>query len=367
MRGRAEIVETKSGRNQIIISEIPYQVNKASMVEKIADLVRSKHLVGISNLTDESNKDGIRVVVELKKDAFPNKILNQIYKFTQLQSSFGCNFIALGDRGTQPRLFDLKSLLEEFIVHRKEVIRRRTEYDLRLAEARAHILEGLTKALDHIDEIIALIKKSDTKEMAKENLMKEFKFSDKQADAILAMRLQTLAGLEQKKIEDELAEKLAFIAECKDILSKPERIRAIMEEELMEIKEKYATPRKTEIIAHGLGKFNAKDTIPNERMLITISQNGYIKRLPTSSYKSQGRGGKGLMGANRKAETEDEMDMVLFTKNHNDILFFTNKGRVFKLPAYEIPPSFSYGKRTSDGKFPPASRRRKHYGTGERY
>ncbi len=334
MRGKAEIEEVK-GKHRIVIYELPYQVNKANLVEKIADLVRNKTLQGITNITDESNKDGIRVVIELRRDAFPNKVLNQIFKLTQLQTSFGCNFIALGDRGTQPRLFDLKSMLEEFIGHRKEVIKRRTEYDLRIAEARAHILEGLKKAIENIDEIIKLIRASKTKEIAKENLIKKFKFTDPQASAILAMRLQTLAGLEQQKILDELKEKLDFIKECKDILKKPERVVFIITDELKAVKEKYANPRKTEIIPYALGKFSAKDTIPNERVLIAITENGYIKRMPTSAYKAQGRGGKGLMGSTKKSE--DEMKIVLFTKNHNDLLFFTSKGRVFKLPAYEIP------------------------------
>jgi len=336
MRGKAEIEEA-SGKQRIIISELPYQVNKASLVEKIADLVRDKVIQGITNLTDESNREGIRIVIEVRRDSFPNKILNQIYKLTPLQTSFGCNFIALGDRGMQPRLFDLKSLLEEFIAHRQEVIVNRTKYDLKIAEARAHILEGLKKALDHIDAIIKLIRASETKEIAKVNLMKEFKFSELQTDAILAMRLQTLAGLERQKIEDELAEKLAFIAECKDILAKPERVRHIMEDELQAIKEKYAIPRRTEIVPYALGKFSAKDTIPNEKVLVTMTLNGYIKRLPVSAYRTQSRGGKGLMGSAGKAE--DEMSSVLFTQNHNDLLFFTSKGRVFKLPAYEIPQS----------------------------
>ncbi|MBI5414122.1 DNA gyrase subunit A [Candidatus Peregrinibacteria bacterium] len=334
MRGKAEVEEVH-GKYQIVITEIPYQVNKSVLVERIADLVREKIIQGVSNLTDESNRDGIRIVLELKKDAFPNKVLNVIYKHTPLQSSFGCNFIALGERGFQPRLFDLKSLLEEFILHRKEIITKRTKYDLKIAEARAHILEGLKKALDHIDAIITLIKASATKEIAKENLMKKFKFSDLQSDAILAMRLQTLAGLERKKIDNELKEKHDFIADCKDILAKPSRILKIMKTELLEIKEKYATPRKTEIIPHALGKFNAKDTIPNSRMLVTVTQNGSIKRMPASSYKTQSRGGKGLMGS--LGNSEDEMQIVLFTQNHNDLMFFTSKGRVLMLPAYEIP------------------------------
>lgn len=336
MRGKAEIVEEK-GKSMILITEIPYQVNKAVLVERIADLVRDKTLQGISGLRDESNREGIRVVIELKRDSFPNKILNQIYKLTALQSSFGCNFIALTDRASQPQLLDLKSILEEFLEHRKEVVRRRTEYELKIAKARAHILEGLKKALDHIDEIIAIIRGSETKELAKENLIARFDFSDLQADAILAMRLQTLAGLERKKIEDELSEKLLFIAECEDILSKPDRIREIYERELVQIREKYGDERRTVIIPHAIGQFSAKDTIPNESMIITITMGGYIKRLSPNTYRTQGRGGKGIMGSAGK--TEDEVSLLLSTKNHHDILFFTSKGRVFKLPVYEVPES----------------------------
>lgn len=335
MRGCAEIIETKTGKSQIIISELPYQVNKANLVEKIAELTREKVIQGVSGLRDESNKDGIRIVIDIKKDAFPKKILNLLYKNTALQSSFGCNFIALTDGGKQPQLLDLKSILEEFLLHRKEVVRRRTEYELKIAKARAHILEGLKKALDHIDEIIALIRGSETKELAKESLIERFSFSDKQTDAILAMRLQTLAGLERKKIEDELDEKLIFIADCEDILSNPERVKNIIIDELIEIKEKFGDERKTEVIPHGVGEISVKDILPNESMIITLSQGGYIKRLSPNSYRTQSRGGKGLLGGASKSD--DELLISLFTSNHNNLLFFTSKGRVFRLPVYEIP------------------------------
>ncbi len=335
MRGRAEITETKTGKAQIIISELPYQVNKAKLVEKIAYLVREKIITGVSGLRDESNKEGIRVVIDLKKDSFPKKVLNLVYKNTQLQSSFGCNFIALVDGGKQPQLLDLKTILEEFLSHRKVVIRRRTEYELRIAQARAHILEGLKKALDHIDEIIALIRGSQTKEIAKEKLIETFQFSDIQATAILSMRLQTLAGLERKKIEDELADKLAFIADCEDILANPERVKSIMVEELSEIKDKYGDERKTEVIPHAVGEISAKDIVPNEPMIVTLSEGGYIKRLSPNSYKAQARGGKGKLGS--AAKSGDVLLTSLFTSNHNNLLFFTSKGRVFTLPAYEIP------------------------------
>jgi len=333
MRGRAEIEEVKN-KSRIVITEIPYQVNKATLVTKIADLVRDKKIIGISDLRDESSRDGIRIVVELKKDAFPKKILNQLYKNTNLQSSFGFNMIALED-GIQPKLFDLKGILNEFIKHRKVVITNRVKYDLRIAEARAHILEGLKTALDHIDEVIDTIRNAPTKEQAKIDLIAKFEFSDLQADAILQMRLQTLAGLERQKIEDELKEKLDFIAECKAILADPQRILNIMKEELVEIKNRYADERRTEIVPHGLGKFSAKDTIPNEPMIITLTKENYIKRISPSTYRAQNRGGKGIIGA--KMKEEDSVKNMLHTSNHNDILYFTNKGRVFKLPAYDVP------------------------------
>ncbi len=344
MRGKAEITETSTGKARIIITELPYQINKANLVEKIAHLVREKIIEGVSGLRDESNKEGIRIVVDLKKDSFPKKILNLIYKNTQLQSSFGCNFIALVDNGRQPKLLDLISILQEFLTHRKVVITRRTQYELRIAQARAHILEGLKKALDHIDEIIALIRSSNTRDIAKEKLMEVFNFSEIQANAILAMRLQALAGLERKKIEDELKDKLAFIDDCLDILAKPERIKAIMTEELIEIKEQYGDERKTQIFDHALGEISAKDILPNEPMIVTLSQSGYIKRLSPDSYKSQARGGKGKQGS--AAKSDDELMISIFTSNHNNLLYFTSQGRVFSLPAYEIPEA----SRTAKGK-----------------
>lgn len=336
MRGKAEIAEGKNWRKQIIISEIPYQILKSNLVIKIADLVKDKKIVWISDLRDESNKESIRVVVELKKDAFPKKILNQLFKLTPLQSSFGFNMIALGDRWTQPKLYNLKEILEEFIAHRKEVITRRTAYDLGIAEARAHILEGLKMALDHIDKIITTIRASKTKEDAKVALMKEFSFSEKQTDAILDMQLSKLAGLERQKIEDELADKLALIADLKDILAKPERVISIILEETAEIKEKFADERRTKVNSGKVWEFNAKDTIPNEDVIITLSKNSYIKRINSSAYRAQRRWGKGTQTWTKE---NDELRLMLSTKSHNDLLFFTNKWRVFTLPAYEIPES----------------------------
>lgn len=334
MRARAEIEERKGGKYAIVITEIPYMVNKASLVEKIADLVRDKKINGISDIRDESSKDGIRVVVELKKDSFPKKILNQLYKLTLMQTNFNMNMIALVD-GIQPRLLNLKQVLELFIEHRKEVVTRRTQYELNVAKARAHILEGLKVAIDNIDKVIDTIRKSADKEVAHTALIKKFKLSDKQATAILEMRLQTLAGLERQKIEDEYKEKLKLIAALEAILKSQKKIMGIIKDELAEIKEKYADERRTEIVPHGLGKFSIRDTIPNEPMIVMMSKEGYIKRVPPSTFKAQNRGGKGIVGVTTKEE--DEVNIIKHAKNHNNALFFTNKGRVFQIPVYEIP------------------------------
>lgn len=334
VRGRAEIEEMKGGKFRIVITEMPFQVNKASFVEKIANLVRDKAITGISDLRDESSRKGVRVVVELKRDAFPKKILNQLYKLTPLQTSFGFNMIGLVN-GIQPRLLDLKLILEQFIEHRQIVVRRRTEFELRVAKARAHILEGLKIALDDIDKVIALIRGSATKEIAREELMKQFKLSEIQAKAILEMRLQTLAGLERKKIEDELKEKLDFIKDCEAILADPKKVLAIISEETAEIIEKYGDERRTEVVPHAIGEFNAKQLIPDEPMVVMITKGGYIKRLSPSVYRTQGRGGKGVIGMTTKEE--DEIVQIIYTRTHSDLLFFTDKGRVFRLPVYEIP------------------------------
>lgn len=334
VRGRAEIEEMKGDKFKIIITEIPFQVNKATLVEKIADLIRSKTIQGIADLRDESSRKGVRVAIELKRDAFPKKVLNQLYKYTQLQTSFGFNVIGLVN-GIQPRLLDLKAILEQFIEHRQEVVKRRTEYELKVAKARAHILEGLTIALDNIDKVIALIRGSRTKEEAKEGLMKEFKLTEIQAKAILEMRLQTLAGLERKKIEDELKEKLDFIKECEGILADSKKIFAIIRDETQEIIDKYGDERRTEIVLHAIGQFNAKQLIPDEPMVVMLTKSGYIKRMSSSVYRTQGRGGKGVIGM--KTKEEDEIAQIIYTRTHNDLLFFTDKGRVFRLPVYEIP------------------------------
>jgi DNA gyrase subunit A len=343
VRAKAEIEEMKNGKHRIIVHEIPYQLNKSSLVEKMAELVRDKKITGITDIRDESNREGTRIVIELKKDSYPNKILNQLYKLTQMQSRFNMNMIALVD-GIQPRLLNLKQVLEHFIDHRKIVITRRTEYELRVAQARAHILEGLKIALDNIDKVIETIKKSKTKEDAHAALMKKFKLSELQASAILEMRLQTLAGLERTKIEDELKEKLALIKELEGILADKKKVLKIMQDEFKEIIEKYGDKRKTEIVPHALGQFSVKDTIPNEEMVVTLTKENYIKRVVPASFKSQGRGGQGRIAMSTKEE--DEIAIVRFAKNHDKLLVFTNTGRVFQLPVYELPKASRQAKGT---------------------
>jgi len=334
MRGIANIEQDKRWKNFINISEIPFGLNKSTLVSKIAELVRDKKVVWISALRDESNKDGIRIIIELKKDAFPKKVLNQIFKLTSLQTSFWYNMIWLWERGRQPKLYNLKELLIEFIAHRQEVVTRRTEFELRKAQARAHILEWLKMALDHIDEVIKTIRASKTKEDAKVALMEKFSFSEIQANAILEMRLNKLAGLERQKIEDELNEKHLLIADLEDILSKPERVDSIIFDEFAEVKEKYIDERRTKINAWRVGEFNPKDTIPNEDVMIAFSKKSYIKRIKSNAFRSQRRGGKWIA---TWTKDNDEIMLMLPTTAHADLLFFTTQWRVFTLPAYEIP------------------------------
>ncbi len=334
MRAKAEIIEDKGGKFKIIITEIPYQVNKATLVEKIAELVRDKKIKDIKDLRDESNKEGVRVVIELKKESYPKKILNQLYKLTQLQETFHVNTLALID-GLQPRVLTLKMILEEYIKHRELVVKRRTEFDLNKAKARAHILEGLVKALGVIDQVIAIIKKSKDKEEAKLNLMKKFKFTEIQAVAILEMRLQQLANLERQKLIDELKEIKKLIAELETILKSRTKILNIIKNELAEIKKKYDNGRRTEIVKNAVGEFSVKDLIPNEPTIIIVTQDDYIKRLPTDTFKTQARGGKGVVGFTTKEE--DIVEHFFTTTTHSDLLFFTTSGRVFQLKAYEVP------------------------------
>lgn len=335
VRGVADIVErNKKGLHSIVISEIPYALNKASLLEKIADLVKDKKIVGISDIRDESARGSVRVVIDLKKDAYPKKVLNQLYKLTPLQSSFHFNMLALID-GLQPRVLGLSDILSEHIKHRQVVVRRRTEFELKKAEARAHILEGLSIALDHIDEVISTIRSSETSEEAQENLIKKFKLSEIQAKAILAMQLRSLAGLERKKIEDELKELRELIAKLKEILADEKKILSIIKNELIELKEKFGDERRTKVIPQELGKFSDEELIPDEQVVVTLTSANYIKRSPEAEYKKQGRGGKGRRGMSTR--DEDIIDHVVIASTHDYLLFFTNRGRVFRLKAYEVP------------------------------
>ena len=334
LRGKVDIQETSNNRFEIIVTEIPYQVNKANLVEKIAFLVKEKKLEGISHLRDESDRDGVRIVIGLKKDTFPKKILNSIYKQTQLQETYHFNMLALVD-GIQPKVLTLKNILEEYLKHRIEVIKKRTEFDLAKAKARAHILEGLMIALKNIDAVIKLIKASKDREEAKNGLMKKFKLSERQAIAILEMKLQNLANLERQKIEDELKEKLKLIADLESILASKTKIKNIIKKELAFIKEKYGDERKTQIVDNSVKDFKTEDLVPNEETMILMTRTGYIKRLPPDTFKVQARGGKGVIGLTTKEE--DMVEFMFTTMAHTNILFFTTKGRVFQLKAYEIP------------------------------
>ncbi|MDP2629983.1 MAG: DNA gyrase subunit A [Candidatus Uhrbacteria bacterium] len=334
MRAKTDIVEMKNGLYAIIVNEVPYLVNKAGVVEKIADLVREKKIDGIKDLRDESNKDGVRVVIELKKDSYPKKVLNALFKYTQLQDTFHLNMLALVD-GIQPRVLNLKTILEEFIKFRREVVTKRTEYELTRARDRAHILEGLHIALESIDAIIKTIKQSKDKDEAKTNLMKRFKLSERQAIAILEMKLQQLANLERLRIEQELKEKLALIKELESILASQKKLMAIVKDELVRVKESYGDERRTQIIKGGVDAFTQEDLIPNEAALVVITRDGYIKRLAPDTFKVQSRGGKGIIGATTKEE--DVVDQLISCMTHNDMLFFTTKGRVFQLKAYDVP------------------------------
>lgn len=343
MRGKAEIVESTKKGFQIIISEIPYQVNKSELIIKIADLVKEKKIDGIKDLRDESDKDGMRIAVDLKQDAFPRKVLNQLFKYTELQKSFHFNMLALVD-GIQPQIMGLKSLLEKFIDHRKEVVIRRSKFELQKAKDRAHILEGLKKALDFIDEVIKIIRKSANKEEASVNLIKRFKFSPLQTAAILDMRLQALAGLERKKIEDELAEKLAIIAYLEDLLKSPKKILGVVKTEFKEIQEKYGDERRTKVVKSALREIGEEELIPEESSLFMLTRDGYIKRMAPDILKAQKRGGKGLIGMATKEE--DVISQFFLANTHDNILFFTNSGKVFQTKGYEVPES----SRQSKGK-----------------
>lgn len=343
VRGRAEVEEDKGGGFKIIISEIPFQVNKADLVEKIADLVKDKKIEGVKALRDESDKDGVRVVIELKKDSYPKKILNSLYKHTSLQTTFHMNMLALVD-GIQPKVLTLKMILEEYIKHREEVVKRRTAYELQKAKDRAHILEGLMIALENIDAVIKTIKASKDKEEAKVSLIKKFKLSERQAVAILEMRLQNLANLERLRIEQELKEKHKLIKELESILSSVKKIRAIVRDELRALVDKFGDERRTQVVAHGIKEFSMEDLVPNEETVVMMTRDGYIKRIEPSTFKVQARGGKGVMGLTTKEE--DMVEFMFTSQTHHDVLFFTTKGRAFQLKVYEIPQASRIAKGT---------------------
>ncbi|MBP9771531.1 MAG: DNA gyrase subunit A [Candidatus Pacebacteria bacterium] len=340
-RGEADVTEGKKGQFQIIVTSLPYRVNKADLIIKIADLVREKKIDGIRDIRDESTKD-IRIVIELKTGAHPQKILNYLYKHTQLENTFHMNMVALVDG--VPYTLPLKTILEEFIKHRLIVVRRRTEFDLREARAREHILLGLTKALDHIDEVIALIKKSKDTNDARENLMKKFKFSELQANAILDMRLQKLAGLERKKLEDELKEVQAFIEECEALLKNEKKIRGVIKSELIEIAEKHGDDRKTKLTKGGVKILSVEDLVADEENVLVYTAGGYIKRTNPTEYKAQKRGGVGVIDLDTKEE--DFVTTFLTASTHSDLLFFTDRGKAYQLKMYELPE----GKRATKGK-----------------
>jgi DNA gyrase subunit A len=341
IRGKATIEEDGGGKFRIIIAELPYQVNKSALVEKIAHLAKEKKLKGVRGLRDESDRRGMRIVIDLKKDAKPKALLNQLYKFTQLQTSFPCNFVALID-GT-PQLCNLKTILSEYLNHRHQVITRKSQFELKKAKERVHILEGLKIALDNLDAVIQTIKRSKTAEIAKERLMKKFSLTDIQATAILDMQLRRLAALERQKIEDEYKLIKETIEYLEDLLAHPAKILKVIQNDLLNLKKKFGDERRTKVFLKPAGEFSEEDLVPKENCIITLTQSGYIKRLPPGTYRSQRRGGKGVTGMTTKEQ--DEIAHLLTANTHETILFFTNKGRVFSQKVYELPE----GSRVSKG------------------
>ncbi|TAN58718.1 DNA gyrase subunit A [Patescibacteria group bacterium] len=333
IRARAEIIEDK-GHSKIIVTELPFQVNKSDLLTHIAELVKDKKIEGIKDLRDESDKDGIRVMIELKREAYPRKVLNRLFAITSLQQTFHVNMLALVD-GIQPRVLTLKMVLEEYLKHREEVIKRRAQYELEKARDREHILKGLKIALVHLDEIIKIIKKSQDRDEARVNLIKKFKLSEPQANAILDMRLHQLTNLDRLRVEQELEEKQKLIKDLEALLASRKKVYSVIKSDLLEIKEAYADERRTEVVAGKIGEFTQEDLIPNESAVIMITGDGYIKRIPPDSFKTQSRGGKGVVGLTTKEE--DEVEHLFTTTTHANLLFFTTKGRVFQLKAYDVP------------------------------
>jgi DNA gyrase subunit A len=343
-RAKAEIMEQeKTGKQRIVITEIPFQVQKSTLVEQFAGLVQEKKIEGIKDIRDESDKEGLRIVIELSRDAYPQKILNRLYKFTDLQKTFHLNMLALVD-GIQPRVLNLVELLSYFISHRREVVTRRTKYELERAKERAHILEGLHKCLANIDEVIKTIKNSANREEAEKNLMKKFRLTSIQANAILETKLSALAKLERKKIEDELKELKARIKELTEILKSPQRIKGVIKKELKEIKDNFGDERRTKVNAQKIGEIAEEDLIPQEETIITLTQGGYIKRINPKTYKLQKRGGKGMLGM--KTLQDDTVEHFLSAQTHDSLLFFTDSGKVFRTQVYEIPE----GQRVARGR-----------------
>lgn len=341
VRAKVEIEILKNGKERIIVHELPYMVNKARLVERIADLARDKRIEGITDLADESDRDGMRVVIDVRRDVSASVVLNNLYKLTSLQTSFGFNMLAIVNG--VPKVLSLKSILEEYLKHQEVVIRRRTAYDKRKAEARAHILEGLRIALDHIDEIIRIIRGSKTGDIAKTTLIETYGLSDKQAQAILDMRMVRLTGLERDKIESEYNELMALILDMADILAKPERVHMIIETELLEVQEKFGDARRTELLVGEVLSLEDEDLIEEEDVVITLTNKGYIKRLPSSEFKSQRRGGRGVQGMG--VHNDDFIETLVSCSTHDTLLFFTNNGKVYRSKGYEIP---EYG-RTAKG------------------
>jgi len=333
VRARTNFEQTERGRTSIIVTELPYQVNKAELVKKIAELARDKKIDGIAEVRDESDRNGMRMYIELKRDANPDSVLNTLYKYTAMQSAFNANMLALVDK--QPRTLRLKDFLQYHINHREEVITRRTRYELAKAEARRHILEGLKIALDHLDQVIALIRGSQTTDEALTNLRQQFSFSEEQGRAILDMRLARLAALERQKIEDELRDVLEHINYYNMLLSDINEIRKLIKADLKELMEKYGDPRRSEIIESETGDFRHEDLIPNEEVVVTLTEKGYIKRLPSNTYRAQRRGGRGITGM--VTREDDAVQHLLVAHSHDSLLFFTDRGRVFQLRVYELP------------------------------
>lgn len=342
IRAAAQIESLSGGRNRIIVSEIPYQVNKSRLIEHIAELVRDKKIDGITDLRDESDREGIRIVIDVRRDANPNVILNQLYRHTQMQTTFGVIMLVIVNG--EPKLLDLKSVISHYIEYQKEIVVRRTRFDLNKAEERAHILEGLKIALDNLDAVINLIRSSRTPDIAREGLMKSFNLTEKQAQAILDMRLQRLTGLERRKIEDELKDIMELIKELKGILADEQKVLQIIKEELLEIKETFGDDRRTRITA-GSSDFDVEDLIAEEDIAVTLTHQGYIKRMPLNTYKSQRRGGRGITATNPKEE--DFVEHLFIATTLNYILFFTDKGRVYSLKAYEIPEASRQARGTA--------------------